>query len=92
VQTIELVDDYLFVARSGWSKTMDIGRGHVDIYDYRTGKPVGWIEQPEYFGPVGLLDMTESMSVQKTPDGSYCIWLEDDHYGKVYGYIWNPKK
>ena len=52
------------------------------------GRPLGWMEPPKDFGPVGLPDMTESMVVQRGPNGSYYIWLEDGHDGKIFAYIW----
>lgn len=89
--SIDVAGDYVFVAiaERGMAGNQAISRGHIDVYDLKTGASVGYIEPPEDWG-TGWMDACECLSVHKLKNGEYLIIEEEDGRGKNLLYRWNP--
>ena len=90
VQVIDVAGKYLFLARNGSSKNLKVERGHVDVRRLDSGEYVGWMEPPEWWGPIGIIDVTVGMKAYRLSDGTYVIMLEDDGMSKTVVYRWRP--
>jgi len=89
--SFDVAGDYVFVAVAdrGRAGGRAIARGHIDVYDIRTGAAVGYIEPPDDWG-VGWMDACECLSVYRRRNGEYLILEEDDGRGKNLFYRWTP--
>ena len=89
--SFEVAGDYAFVAvaERGTVGTQEISRGHIDVYDGKTGATTGYIEPPGNWG-VGWMDACECLSVYRRKNGEYVIIEEDDGRSKNLLYRWNP--
>ena len=90
VQVIDTAGDYLFLARNGSSKELKVERGHVDVRRLDSGEYMGWMEPPERWGPIGIIDITVGMKAYRLTDGTYVVLLEDDGMSKTVVYRWRP--
>ncbi|MBQ7964279.1 MAG: leucine-rich repeat domain-containing protein [Alistipes sp.] len=75
--------DYIFVAlgRYGW----------IMVYDSQTGKLIGRIEPDENINfQSGWCDFNYAINAMKQADGSYLILHEENGFGKILCYRWNP--
>jgi hypothetical protein len=80
---------FLAVAERGKIGDQEIRRGHIDVYELKTGASVGYIEPPENWG-VGWMDACECLSVYRQKNGEYLIIEEEDGRSKNLLYRWNP--
>lgn len=89
--SFDVAGDYAFVAVAERGKVGDqpIGRGHIDVYDGKTGATVGYIEPPQNWG-TGWMDAVECLSVYQRKNGEYLIIQEEDGRSKNLLYRWNP--
>ncbi|KXU85914.1 hypothetical protein CR51_39525 [Caballeronia megalochromosomata] len=75
--------DYLFVAELYTQK--------VDVYDARTGAPVGFMTPGANVGGTsGQVDVELGISATRRPNGEYVVLLEDDARAKILMYQWTP--
>ena len=89
--SFDVAGDYVFVAvaERGMVGGQDIRRGHIDVYDLKTGASAGFIEPPEEWG-TGWMDACECLSVQRLKNGEYLIIEEEDGRGKNLLHRWKP--
>lgn len=90
--SFDIAGDHAFVAvaERGRVGDVDIGRGHIDVYELGTGAPVGFIEPPKEWG-VGWMDACECLSVTRRKNGEYLILQEDDGRSKNLLHRWTPR-
>ncbi|WP_321796920.1 hypothetical protein [Caballeronia sp. J97] len=75
--------DYLFVAELYTQK--------VDVYDARTGAPVGYMTPGANVGGTsGYVDVELGISATRRANGEYVVLLEDDARAKILMYQWTP--
>ncbi|CAH2901907.1 MAG: unnamed protein product [uncultured Paraburkholderia sp.] len=75
--------DYVFVAELYTAK--------VDVYDARTGQPVGYMTPGASVGNTsGWVDVYLGISAAKRDNGEYVILVEDDARAKILMYRWTP--
>ena len=89
--SFDVAGDYAFVAVAERGKVGDqqLSRGHIDVYDAKTGATVGYIEPPQNWG-TGWMDAVECLSVFQRKNGEYLIIEEEDGRSKNLLYRWNP--
>jgi hypothetical protein len=90
--SFDVAGDHVFVALAERGKVggdREVSRGHIDVYESKTGAPVGFIEPPSDWG-VGWMDAVECLSVFRRKNGEYLIIQEDDGRSKNLLYRWNP--
>lgn len=67
--------------------------GEVDLYDVRTGAPVGWVAPgPETNFMSGWFDLWHAVNAYTRPNGEKLLMVEEDFAGKVNVYRWCPKE
>ncbi|SAK75982.1 hypothetical protein [Caballeronia ptereochthonis] len=75
--------DYLFVAELYTQK--------VDVYDARTGAPVGAMTPGANVGGTsGYVDVELGISATRRANGEYVVLVEDDARAKILMYRWTP--
>jgi hypothetical protein len=63
----------------------------VDVYDARTGQPVGYMTPGANVGNTsGWVDVYLGISATQRPNGEYVVLVEDDARAKVLMYRWTP--
>jgi len=89
--SFDVAGDHVFVAvaERGRVGGQEISRGHIDVYDGRTGAAVGFIEPPANWG-TGWMDAVECLSVYQRKNGEYLVIQEEDGRSKNLLYRWNP--
>ncbi len=90
--SFDVAGDYAFVAVAERGKVGDreIRRGHIDVYELKTGAPVGFIEPPDDWG-TGWMDACECLSVHRRKNGEYLIIEEEDGRSKNLLHRWTPR-
>jgi len=66
-----------------------ISRGHIDLYDGKTGATVGYLEPPPNWG-TGWMDAVECLSVYQRRNGEHLIIQEEDGRSKNLLHRWHP--
>nr|WP_244201230.1 hypothetical protein [Paraburkholderia rhynchosiae] len=80
---VAVAGDYIFVAELYTAK--------VDVYDARTGQPVGYMTPGASVGNTsGWVDVYLGISAAKRDNGEYVILVEDDARAKILMYRWTP--
>lgn len=89
--SFDVAGDYVFVAvaERGSVNGQSISRGHIDVYELKTGASVGFIEPPDDWG-TGWMDACECLSVSRLKSGEYLILQEEDGRGKNLLHRWKP--
>ena len=89
--SFDVAGDYVFVAvaERGTVAGQSISRGHIDVYELKTGASVGFIQPPDDWG-TGWMDACECLSVQRLRNGEYLILEEEDGRGKNLLHRWRP--
>ncbi len=81
--SVDIAGDFLFV---GAYKP-----GKVHVYDLRLGnKVLELLPGPEVLGSCGDLDIAEALSAHRRANGEYVVLTEEDAYGKIVMYRWQP--
>lgn len=80
---VAVAGNYIFVAELYTAK--------VDVYDARTGQPVGYMTPGADVGNTsGWVDIYLGISAVKRANGEYVVALEDDARAKILLYRWTP--
>ncbi|SAL10183.1 BceP [Caballeronia peredens] len=80
---IATAGDYLFVAELYTQK--------IDVYDARTGTPVGYMTPGANVGGTsGYVDVELGISATRRANGEYVVLVEDDARAKILMYQWTP--
>jgi hypothetical protein len=80
---VAVAGDYVFVAELYTAK--------VDVYDARTGQPVGYMTPGASVGNTGgWVDVYLGISAARRDNGEYVILVEDDARAKILMYRWTP--
>jgi hypothetical protein len=75
--------NYVFVAEGTTAK--------IDVYDARTGQPVGVLSPGSTVGGTsGWIDVYMGISAAVLPNGQYVVLAEEDARAKVLMYRWTP--
>jgi hypothetical protein len=88
--SFDVAGDYLFAAYTRGLKEQGIKYAFVRVYDLADGSLVGNLVPERELGEVGLLDLIESVSAARRPNGEYVVLLEDDAKAKVVMFRWRP--
>ena len=80
---VAVAGNYIFVAELYTPK--------VDVYDARTGQPVGYMTPGANVGNTsGWVDIYLGISAVQRANGEYVVALEDDARAKILTYRWTP--
>lgn len=88
--SFDVAGDYVFVAYTRGLKVDGIKNAFVKILRLSDLAVVGNLSAQAQLGETGLLDLVESVSATRRPDGQYQILLEDDYKSKVIVFHWQP--
>jgi hypothetical protein len=82
-RSFDVAGDYVFTA--------DQFDARVFVYEARTGDLVHTLTpSPEVGGRSGWVDMGYGLSAMRRANGEYAVLVEDDGFGKLMLYRWNP--
>lgn len=88
--SFEIAGDYLFVCYTRGLKEENIKNAFVKVFRLTDGAEVGNLVPERVTGELGLLDLEDSLRVQRLRDGSYFLFLEDDYKAKSVMMRWKP--
>jgi hypothetical protein len=89
--SFEIAGDYLFVCYTRGLKEESIKYAFVKVFRLTDGADVGSLVPERVTGELGLLDLEDSLRVQRLRDGSYVLFLEDDYKAKSVMMRWKPQ-
>jgi hypothetical protein len=86
--SMSVAGDYVFV---GWIRQPSTGEQTLRVYRASDGAYVGTMDRRMgEVGPVGWLDLYNSIEAQRRPNGEYHVYAEDDFLSKIVVYRWCP--
>ena len=88
--SFDVVGEYVFVAYTRGLKADGIKNAFIKILRLSNLSVVGNLSAESEFGETGLLDLVESASAVRRPNGEYVVFLEDDAKAKIVTFRWRP--
>jgi hypothetical protein len=88
--SFEVAGEYVFVAYTRGLKADVIKNAFIKILKLDDLSVVGNLSAESQLGETGLLDLVESVSAIKRPNGEYVVFMEDDFKSKSVMFRWNP--
>ena len=88
--SFEIAGDYLFVCYTRGLKEESTKYAFVKVFGLTDGRFVGNLVPERVTGELGLLDLEDSLRVNRLRDGSYVLFLEDDYKAKSVMMSWKP--
>lgn len=89
--SFDVAGDYVFVAYTQGLAADGIKNAFVKVLRLSDLSVVGNLSAESELGDTGLLDLVESVSATKRPNGEYIVFLEDDAKSKSILFRWRPK-
>ena len=89
--SFEIAGDYLFVCYTRGLKAENAKYAFVKVFGLTDGRFIGNLVPERVTGELGLLDLEDSLRVQRLRDGSYVLFLEDDYKAKSVMLRWRPE-
>ena len=89
--SFDVAGDFLFVAYTRGLKSEGLKNAFVKVLRLSDLSLVGNLSAEADLGETGLLDLVESVSARRKPDGEIIVLLEDDYRSKMILFCWKPE-
>jgi hypothetical protein len=88
--SFEVAGDYVFVAYTRGLQADGLENAFVRVLRLKDLSVVGNLSAEAVLGETGILDLVESVTARRRPDGEYLVFLEDDAKAKIILFRWKP--